>query len=137
MTTRSARTRVRIARATRQLDRVVAFYRALGFPVVDRFEKHAGYTGVILGLPGGAQLEFTQHDSAPQTRVPDPDDLLVLYLPSQAKLARLRGKLERLGHACVQPANPYWLDKSVTFADPDGWHVVLCYSVLFRGRVRR
>ena len=46
--------RVRIARATRQLERTVAFYRdGLGFALVDRFEAHAGYAGVILEMPGG------------------------------------------------------------------------------------
>ena len=59
-------------------------------------------------------------------RAPDPDDLLVLYLPSAVRLAQMRTRLERLGHACVQPMNPYWREKSVTFEDPDGWRVVLC-----------
>jgi len=121
--------RVRIARATRQLERAVSFYRdGLGFVLVDRFEGHAGYAGVILEMPGGAHLEFTQHEATLCTSMPDADDLLVLYLPSSAAVAKLRKKLERRGHASVQPANPYWADKSVTFEDPDGWRVVLCNS---------
>jgi catechol 2,3-dioxygenase-like lactoylglutathione lyase family enzyme len=120
-------TRLRIARATARLERMVAFYRdGLGLPLLERFEKHAGYSGVILGLPGGAQLEFTQHDAAAPGRVPDPDDLLVLYFPSAAQIARLRP--DRLGPRNLQPVNPYWLDKSVTLEDPDGWRVVLCDS---------
>jgi catechol 2,3-dioxygenase-like lactoylglutathione lyase family enzyme len=121
--------RVRIARATHQLEQVVAFYLdGLGLGVVERFEGHAGYAGVILKLPGGAQLEFTQHESELRTSMPDADDLLVLYLPSSAAVEKLRKRIERLGHVCVRPGNPYWVGKSVTFEDPDGWRVVLCNS---------
>ena len=45
-------------------------------------------------------------------------------------VAKLSKALERRGHARVRPANPYWIDKSVTFEDPDGWHVVLCNSAV-------
>ena len=41
-----------------------------------------------------------------------------------------RDRLERLGHAAVRPANPYWQGRALTFADPDGWHVVLCPAPL-------
>jgi catechol 2,3-dioxygenase-like lactoylglutathione lyase family enzyme len=118
---------VRIARATRQLARMREFYRdGLGFELVDGFEEHAGYTGIIMAMPGGAHLEITQHARGRIDSAPDPDDLLVLYLPSSSQVARLRKRLESLGHGCVRPANPYWLDKGVTFEDPDGWRVVLC-----------
>ena len=119
--------RVRVARATRRLDAVVAFYRdGLGLPVIESFHNHAGYSGVILGMPGGAHLEFTQHDTAKRSAPPDADDLLVFYFPTLAKVARLRRRLEYLGYRCVQPVNPYWLERSVSFEDPDLWRVVLC-----------
>jgi hypothetical protein len=38
----------------------------------------------------------------------------------------VQARLEALGHRPVEPENPYWRDKSVTFEDPDGWRVVLC-----------
>jgi catechol 2,3-dioxygenase-like lactoylglutathione lyase family enzyme len=121
------RVRVRIARATHQLDAVVAFYRdGLGLPVIETFHNHAGYSGVILGMPGGAHLEFTQHDTVRRTAASDADDLLVFYLPTRAKVERLRRRLEYRGHRSVQPVNPYWLDRSVSFEDPDHWRVVLC-----------
>ncbi|MFW5692189.1 MAG: VOC family protein, partial [Chloroflexota bacterium] len=45
-------TRVRVARPTDQLAAVVAFYRdGLGLPVIAHFDDHAGYDGVILGMP--------------------------------------------------------------------------------------
>ena len=55
---------VRIARPTDQLDDVARFYReGLGLPELDRFAGHAGYRGVLFGLPGTQyHLEFTQHD---------------------------------------------------------------------------
>ena len=54
---------VRIARPTDRLAEVVRFYRdALGLPQVGSFEGHAGYDGVMLGLPGrDYHLEFTSH----------------------------------------------------------------------------
>jgi hypothetical protein len=53
--------RVRIARPTDQLGKVVAFYRdGIGLPVIGSFDGHRGYSGVILGLPGtDYHLEFT------------------------------------------------------------------------------
>jgi hypothetical protein len=55
---------VRIARPTDRLDEVVGFYRdGLGLPELARFDGHAGYSGVILGLPGADHhLEFTRHE---------------------------------------------------------------------------
>lgn len=118
---------VRIARATTQLERQVAFYHeGLGFPVVDRFEAHAGYDGVVLALPGSTHLEYTRRARDIARPTPGADDLLVVYLSSARQVARIRKRMERRGHTCVEPLNPYWLDKSVTFEDPDRWRVVLC-----------
>ena len=56
--------RVRVARPTDHLEKVVRFYRdGLGLTVLSSFEGHAGYSGVMLGLPDeGYHLEFTQHE---------------------------------------------------------------------------
>jgi catechol 2,3-dioxygenase-like lactoylglutathione lyase family enzyme len=119
---------VRVARPTDRLEEVVAFYeRGLGLPRIGSFQGHAGYDGVMLGLPGGDyHLEFTRHRAGSPCPAPTRDNLLVLYVPDPAHRARLHAQLEALGHAPVEPENPYWLDKSVTFEDPDGWRVVLC-----------
>ena len=55
--------RVRWARPTDRLDEVVAFYTdGLGLQELGRFEGHAGYDGVLVGLPGSDyHLEFTRH----------------------------------------------------------------------------
>ncbi len=119
---------VRIARPTHQLARVVAFYRdGLGLREIGRFENHAGYDGVMLGLPDRTyHLEFTQRAGGSPCPAPTADNLLVLYLADAAQLASLRARLEQFGCTPVEPENPFWLRNSVTFADPDGWRVVLC-----------
>jgi hypothetical protein len=38
-----------------------------------------------------------------------------------------------LGYSPVEPENPYWSGKSVTFEDPDGWRVVLCNTAGTQG----
>jgi catechol 2,3-dioxygenase-like lactoylglutathione lyase family enzyme len=118
---------VRIARPTSQLEEVAAFYReGLGLREIGRFEGHDGYDGVMLGLPGSTyHLEFTQRAGGSPCPAPSKDNLLVLYVPDATELSNMRGRLEQLGHVAVEPENPYWLDKAVTFEDPDGWRVVL------------
>ncbi len=123
-------TQVRIARPTDRLDEVVRFYRdGLGLPELYRFADHNGYDGVMLGLPGRSyHLEFTHHHDGSPCPAPSQDNLLVLYLPEAEDFERMRGQLSKVGHQPVAPENPYWLDKSVTFEDPDGWRVVLCQT---------
>jgi catechol 2,3-dioxygenase-like lactoylglutathione lyase family enzyme len=120
-------TRVRVARPTDQLERVVAFYRdGIGLPVIGQFEKHEGYDGVILGMPDASyQLEFTQHEDGSPCPAPTHDNLLVFYIPEQAQIDTIVTRLAELGYHEVPPENPYWNRGGVTIADPDGWRVVL------------
>ena len=114
---------LRVARHTERLDEVVAFYRdGLGLPVIGGFRDHDGYDGVFLAVPGtGAHLELTAGGGhgAP---VPHPESLLVLYLGDDEAV---RAAAERLGVDPLAPANPYWAVHGLTFADPDGFRVVL------------
>jgi catechol 2,3-dioxygenase-like lactoylglutathione lyase family enzyme len=121
-------TQVRVARPTDRLAAIVAFYRdGLGLPELYQFADHDGYDGVMLGLPGRTyHLEFTQHRDGSPCPAPSLDNLLVLYIPDVREMERACERLTKLGHDPVKPENPYWLDKSVTFEDPDGWRVVLC-----------
>ena len=118
---------VRIARPTSRLKEVVAFYKdGLGLLQISSFENHAGYSGVMLGLPDKSyHLEFTQHEGGSPCPAPTKDNLLVLYLPEKKDVVRLAAQLRKLGHAPVPPENPYWNAKGLTFEDPDGWRVVL------------
>ena len=114
---------LRVARHTERLAEVVAFYRdGLGLVEAGGFRDHAGYDGVFLELPGtGAHLELTAGGAhgAPE---PHPESLLVLYLGDQAAVDAMAA---RLGADPVPPANPYWAGHGLTFADPDGFRVVL------------
>jgi catechol 2,3-dioxygenase-like lactoylglutathione lyase family enzyme len=126
---------VRVARPTDQLGEVVRFYRdGLGLEVIGSFEGHAGYDGVMLGLPGREyHLEFTQHAEGSPCPAPSKDNLLVFYLPDRADVARLVARLGALGYPPVPPENPYWAERGVTVADPDGWRVVLMNTAGLQG----
>lgn len=123
--------RVRVARPTDRLDEVVRFYRdGLGLPELGRFEGHRGYDGVLLGLPGSDyHLEFTAHADGSPCPAPSEDNLLVLYVESEAAAAAAASRLAELGYPDVEPENPYWDGRSVTIADPDGWRVVLDWGL--------
>lgn len=118
---------VRIARPTDRLEAVVAFYRdGIGLPVIASFSGHAGYDGVMLGLPNaGYHLEFTRHAHGSPCPAPTADNLLVLYIPDPAAIAMIAARLAAMGYPAVPPENPYWQERGVTVADPDGWRVVL------------
>jgi catechol 2,3-dioxygenase-like lactoylglutathione lyase family enzyme len=119
---------VRIARPTDQLDEIVRFYRdGLGLPELDCFAGHAGYRGVLLGLPGMQyHLEFTHHDHGSQAPVPGGDTLLVLYFDDLAQVRQVAARLAALGYLPVKAENPYWTEHgAVTVEDPDHWRVVL------------
>lgn len=118
---------VRVARPTDRLAEVIRFYHeGLGLAIVDRFEDHAGYSGVMLGLPDVAyHLEFTTHTDGSPCPAPTADNLLVVYIPDEAAVEALVNRLRSLGYRPVPPENPYWEGRSVTIPDPDGWRVVL------------
>ena len=121
---------VRIARPTNQLTKVIQFYtEGLGLPQLSSFTGHAGYSGVMVGLPNREyHLEFTQHEASSPCPAPTQDNLLVFYIPDLEELSKAVERLQNLGYFPVSPENPYWQDKSLTFKDPDGWRIVL-----FRG----
>jgi catechol 2,3-dioxygenase-like lactoylglutathione lyase family enzyme len=123
-------TQLRIARPTSQMAAVVRFYRdGLGLPVLGTFSGHAGYSGVMLGLPGSeVHLEFTEHEHGSPCPAPTKDNLLVLYVPDKQSLDKMVTRMTEAGHSSVPPENPYWLEHGTTFADPDGWRVVLMHS---------
>lgn len=122
---------VRAARPTSRLREVVQFYHdGLGLPIIDSFEDHEGFSGVMLGLPGyDYHLEFTQHSAQIPCTTPSKENLLVLYIPDREAIDGLVSRLASLGCTAVSSENPYWETRGVTFEDPDGWRVVLMNSV--------
>jgi len=118
---------LRVARPTDRLADVVRFYTVgLQLPRIGSFADHDGYDGVMIGLPGvQAHLEFTSHAAGSPCPAPSRDNLLVLYMTDREAIDATVMRLESLGFGAVEPENPYWRDKGVTFEDPDGWRVVL------------
>jgi len=119
---------VRVARPTDQLAAIETFYsKHLGLPVIYRFTRHAGYDGLMLGLPGtDYHLEFTSHVDGSPCPAPTADNLLVLYFHGDAQMYDTVERLAAAGHQPVKPENPYWTGVgAMTFEDPDGWRVVL------------
>jgi GNAT superfamily N-acetyltransferase/catechol 2,3-dioxygenase-like lactoylglutathione lyase family enzyme len=112
-----------VARHTERLDELVRFYRdGLGLVEIGGFRDHDGYDGVFLEVPGtGAHLELTA-GGAHRAPAPHPESLLVLYLGDNEAVQTVAA---RLGSDPVVPANPYWAEHATTYADPDGFHVVL------------
>ena len=119
---------VRFARPTDKLEDVLRFYEeGLGLRRIDAFDDHAGYSGVMLGLPDEeVHLELTTHAEGSPGPAPTLDNLLVLYMTDRTAMAQIESRMQALGHEPVEPENPYWND-DLTFEDPDGWRVVLRY----------
>ena len=124
------RAHLRVARPTGDTDAVVEFYRdGLGFEVLGEFESHDGFDGVMLGHAGaGYHLEFTRKHGHEAGRAPTDDNLLVFYLPDREEWEKAVRRMEALGYKAVEPFNPYWKKPGKTFADPDGYRVVLQYA---------
>ncbi|MEE9270097.1 MAG: VOC family protein [Candidatus Krumholzibacteria bacterium] len=118
---------LRVARPSDDLPAVARFYRdGLGFEVLDEFNDHDGFNGVMLGHTGAAyHLEFTRKRGHKAGRAPTEDNLLVFYLPDATEWNRAVARLEGLGYKPVKAFNPYWDKKGKTFEDPDGYRVVL------------
>ena len=118
---------LRIARPTDRLAEIVAMYRAgLNLVELGRFHDHDGYDGVMLGNEDcDWHLEFTTHATLPAAGRPSAEHLLVLYLPDQMEWEVACTRVEAAGFEKVAAENPYWDRLGRTFADPDGYRVVL------------
>ena len=118
---------LRIARPVSDLERAAAMYRlGLGLREIGRFADHDGFDGVMLGTTGlGWHLEFTRCRAHPVRPAPTPEDLLVLYLPERAEWEAACASMRAAGFAEVEPFNPYWGRRARSFADADGYRVVL------------
>ena len=124
----SLSSQIRVARPTDQLDAVRRFYcEGLGLKELGGFSGHAGYDGVFIGLPGSeVHLEFTSHAGGSPGAAPSRDNLLVLYVGTEAARDQVAAQLAGIGVSPVEPENPYWAGVgALTFEDPDGWRVVL------------
>jgi catechol 2,3-dioxygenase-like lactoylglutathione lyase family enzyme len=118
---------IRIARPTDKLKELIRFYRdGLGLTIIGSFNEHEGYDGVMLGMPDASvHLEFTQHINGSPCPAPTRDNLLVFYFDDHNNYLAAVDQLRGVNAKEVEPENSYWLDKSTSFEDPDGWGIVL------------
>ena len=120
-------TQIRVARPTDNLDAVVKFYtEGLGLEKIGSFQDHNGYDGIMIGLPDSDyHLEFTTHKKGSPCPAPTKDNLLVFYIVDKITITKKVEHMQNMGYKPVEPENPYWKEKGVTFEDPDGWRIVL------------
>jgi hypothetical protein len=118
---------LRIARPTNRLEEIAEMYRAgLGFTTLDGFVDHDGFDGVVLGHSGHPyHLEFTTKRGHVVESAPSPDSLLVFYVPDAGEWETRCARMIDAGFRRVPSFNPYWDVAGRTFADLDGYRVVL------------
>ncbi|WP_199853610.1 VOC family protein [Plantactinospora sp. BC1] len=122
------RAHLRLARPTRDPAAIERFYVAgLGLEVLYRATGDAPgeHDLVMLGWPGaGWHLEIVSGPHLAAEPAPSTEDLLVLYLSGPLDEALLARLASAGGRRVSQ--GPYWDRWAVTFADPDGYRLVLC-----------
>ena len=118
---------LRIARPVTDPERTARMYcEGLALRVLGSFENHAGFDGIMVGAPDAAfHFEFTRCRDHPVAPSPTPEDLVVAYLPDESEWRRACDRLTDAGFEVVASFNPYWDERGRTFADPDGYRVVL------------
>lgn len=118
---------MRIARPVTCPEAALRMYtQGLGLKKIADFTDHDGFSGVMIG---GANLqwhmELTICHHHPVKPSPTEDDLLVLYYPDNAEWEQVCARMVSAGFVAVPSFNPYWDANGRTFADPDGYRVVI------------
>lgn len=118
---------LRVARPATDLARSAEMHcRGLGFEVLGQFTDHDGFDGVMLGLPSaGYHLELVHAADHPVRPSPTTEDLLVFYIPDAGEWKRRCEAMLAAGFQVVDPLNPYWSVRGRTYADHDGYRIVL------------
>ncbi len=119
--------KLRVARPTNNLAAVRHFYvDGLGLPEQYAFAGHDGFDGLMVGHAQAAyHLEFTQQAGHVVPPAPTTENLLVFYLPERLAWEAAVARMQAHGYPAVPAHNAYWDRQGVTFADPDGYRVVL------------
>ena len=120
-------THLRVARPTNDLNALLPFYQeGLGFEIIDSFQDHAGFDGIMLGHPDWSyHLEFTLHRDHITARAPSQKHLLIFYIPDVHSWKIAIQRMRDCGYDPVPAFNPYWDLHGETFEDSDGYRVVL------------
>ncbi|MGI9523062.1 MAG: VOC family protein [Hyphomicrobiaceae bacterium] len=118
---------MRVARPTDNLLAIKRMYvEGLGLSVLGEFAEHDGFDGVILGFPNQAyHIEFTSRANHTFGFAPSADHLLVFYQEDDDAWKRLCAQMLSAGFVHVKSFNPYWDVCGITFADVDGYRVVI------------
>jgi len=118
---------LRIARPVTDLARSVRMYcDGIGWKVLATFADHEGFDGAMVGdAEAPYHFEFTVKRVGGAAPGPSAEDLVVLYLPSVQEWQHGCALLVAVGFLEVASSNPYWSARGRTFADPDGYRVVL------------
>jgi catechol 2,3-dioxygenase-like lactoylglutathione lyase family enzyme len=118
---------LRIARPVSNLASTTDMYcHGLKLRVIDKFENHDGFDGVMLGVPGADyHFEFTHSRNHPVLPTPTVEDLAVLYIPSEPEWLATCTRMLAAGFKQVTSFNPYWEAQGRTYEDRDGYRIVL------------
>lgn len=125
--------KLRIARATDDLERVSIMYsEGLGLKILGSFKDHAGFDGVMLGAEGvDYHFEFTHERGQRAPRSHSPEQLVVFYVDSIEQMEDLKNRMVSAGFRIAKSHNPYWDQHGHTFEDFEGYRIVLCHHKLF------
>jgi len=117
---------LRIARHTDNIEKLVKFYvEIIGLSVLGKFEKHADYNGVFLGIPEmDWHIEFTESNES-ASHYPDRDDLLVFYAKNDMEFNQIKQRIEEGQIPIVKSKNPYWNQNGIEITDPDGFGIII------------
>ncbi len=120
---------MRVARPTDRLETLKRMYMAgLDFALLGEFADHDGFDGVILGYTDAPyHLEFTS-SKEPAGGSPSPEHLLVFYVADPEAYSRRCAAMLAAGFLEVPAGNPYWNVNGRTFADADGYRVVISHE---------
>jgi catechol 2,3-dioxygenase-like lactoylglutathione lyase family enzyme len=119
--------KIRLARPSSDLMATKKFYcEGLGFEVIASFEDHESFDGIMFGHASEPfHLEFARHHGGGIRPTPTDEDLLVFYVPEKNEFEQILERLKSCGYKPVKSFNPYWDLNGKTFADPDGYRVVI------------
>lgn len=121
--------KMRVARATNDLDRIANLYvKGLGLSVLGSFKDHAGFDGIMLGSPGvDYHFEFTYEHGQIAPSSNSAENLIVFYIPEVEEAEALKKQMISAGFKNVKAHNPYWDQYGSTFEDFEGYRIVLCF----------
>lgn len=121
---------LRVARPVSDLARTRDMYcRGLGLRVIEIFQDHEGFDGIMLGAAGAEyHFEFTRCRRHAVQPTPTVEDLIVFYVPAQDEWRATCASMEAAGFRRVAAFNPYWEAFGHTYEDCDRYRIVVQHA---------